>query len=100
SLLRDEFRARPAGPGDGVSDAAQDRCARPAALGGGVVSTGDRMQGAQAFDLARVVCRLTELERQGARAFVIGAGDWPLRGFVVRVGDAVRSEEHTSELQS
>src|SRR2546429_7242391 len=82
--------ARPAGPGDGVSDAAQDRCARPAALGGGLVSTGDRMQGAQAFDLARVVCRLTELERQGARSFVIGAGDWPLRGFVVRVGDAVR----------
>src|SRR2546429_1050028 len=47
-----------------------------------------------ALDLERVVCRLTEIERQGARAFAIGAGDWPLRGFVVR------SEEHTSELQS
>ena len=43
-----------------------------------------------ALDLERVVCRLTELERQGARAFTIGAGDWPLRGFVVRAGDAVR----------
>jgi nitrite reductase/ring-hydroxylating ferredoxin subunit len=54
------------------------------------VSTGDGMQGAPAFDLERVVCRLTELERLGARAFTIGAGDWPLRGFVVRVGAAVR----------
>jgi nitrite reductase/ring-hydroxylating ferredoxin subunit len=54
------------------------------------VSTGDGMQGAPAFDLERVVCRFTELERQGARAFTIGAGDWPLRGFVVRMGDAVR----------
>jgi nitrite reductase/ring-hydroxylating ferredoxin subunit len=53
------------------------------------VSTGDCLQGAPAFDLERVVCRLTELERQGARAFTIGAGDWPLRGFVVRVGAAV-----------
>jgi nitrite reductase/ring-hydroxylating ferredoxin subunit len=42
------------------------------------------------FDLERVVCRLTELEAHAARAFTIGAGDWPLRGFVVRVGDAVR----------
>lgn len=42
------------------------------------------------FDLERVVCRLTDLEAQGARAFTIGGGDWPLRGFVVQVGDAVR----------
>jgi nitrite reductase/ring-hydroxylating ferredoxin subunit len=53
------------------------------------VSAGDSLQGAPAFDLERVVCRLTELDPQGARAFTIGAGDWPLRGFVVRVGDAV-----------
>lgn len=45
---------------------------------------------AQALDVERVVCRLTELGTQGARAFTIGAGDWPLRGFVVRTGDAVR----------
>jgi len=50
------------------------------------------MQGARAFDLERVVCRLTELDAQGARAFTIGAGDWPLRGFVVRVGAAVVGE--------
>jgi len=42
------------------------------------------------FDLERVVCRLTELEAGGARAFTIGEGDWPLRGFVVRAGEAVR----------
>ena len=43
------------------------------------------------FDLERVVCRLTEVETHGVRAFTIGAGDWPLRGFVVRVGEAVRA---------
>lgn len=42
------------------------------------------------FDLERVVCRLSDLEPEGARAFTIGAGDWPLRGFVVRSGAAVR----------
>ena len=42
------------------------------------------------LDLERVVCRLTELEPHGARAFTIGGGDWPLRGFVLRIGDAVR----------
>jgi nitrite reductase/ring-hydroxylating ferredoxin subunit len=36
------------------------------------------------------VCRVSEIEAHGARAFTIGAGAWPLRGFVVRVGDAVR----------
>ena len=45
---------------------------------------------ADALDVERVVCRLTELGARGARAFTIGAGDWPLRGFVVRSGDAVR----------
>jgi nitrite reductase/ring-hydroxylating ferredoxin subunit len=45
---------------------------------------------AQALDVERVVCRLTELGAHRARAFTIGAGDWPLRGFVVRTGDAVR----------
>jgi len=41
------------------------------------------------LDVERVVCRLSELDA-GARGFTIGSGDWPLRGFVVRVGDAVR----------
>lgn len=43
-----------------------------------------------AIDVERVVCRLTELDARGARAFTIGGGDWPLKGFVVRVGATVR----------
>jgi nitrite reductase/ring-hydroxylating ferredoxin subunit len=42
------------------------------------------------LDLARVICRLSDLEQHGARGFTIGEGDFPLRGFVVRVGDGVR----------
>jgi naringenin degradation protein FdeD len=42
------------------------------------------------LDVERVVCRLTEIDAQGARAFTVGGGDWPLRGFVLRVGSAVR----------
>ena len=41
------------------------------------------------LDLERVVCRLSELEG-GARSFTLGGGDWPLRGFVVRIGATVR----------
>jgi nitrite reductase/ring-hydroxylating ferredoxin subunit len=43
-----------------------------------------------AFDVERVVCRLSALDAHGAHAFTIGGGDWPLKGFVVRVGEAVR----------
>jgi nitrite reductase/ring-hydroxylating ferredoxin subunit len=42
------------------------------------------------LDLERVICRLADLEESGARAFTVGAGDWPLRGFVVRYGNEVR----------
>jgi nitrite reductase/ring-hydroxylating ferredoxin subunit len=42
------------------------------------------------FDLERVLCPLAELEAKGARAFTVGSGDWPLRGFVVRCGEGVR----------
>jgi nitrite reductase/ring-hydroxylating ferredoxin subunit len=42
------------------------------------------------IDLERVICRVSDLDAHGARAFTMGGGDWPLRGFVVRVGDAVR----------
>ena len=42
------------------------------------------------LDLERVICRLTDLEEHGARGFTVGAGDWPLRGFVVRCGNGVR----------
>jgi nitrite reductase/ring-hydroxylating ferredoxin subunit len=44
---------------------------------------------AATLDVERVVCRLSELEPLGARGFVIGGGDWPLRGFVVRAGERV-----------
>ncbi len=37
----------------------------------------------------QVICALDELENPGSRAFSIGEGDWPLRGFVVRVDDQV-----------
>lgn len=32
------------------------------------------------------ICSLDELADPGSRAFSIGSGDWPLRGFVVRSG--------------
>ena len=42
------------------------------------------------IDVERVVCRLDDLGEGGARGFSICAGDWPLRGFVVRIKDQVR----------
>ena len=45
---------------------------------------------ATVLDVERVVCRETELAAHGARAFTIGTGNWPLRGFVVRVGAQLR----------
>jgi nitrite reductase/ring-hydroxylating ferredoxin subunit len=48
------------------------------------------MTGVHQIDVERVVCRLDELADPGARGFTIGTGDWPLRGFVVRVHEAVR----------
>lgn len=48
------------------------------------------MPAAAELDLARVLCRLADLEQHGARAFTFGGGDWPLRGFVVRHGNEVR----------
>jgi nitrite reductase/ring-hydroxylating ferredoxin subunit len=43
------------------------------------------------IDLERVLCRLDDLPRDGCREFRLGEGDWPLRGFVVRVADGVRA---------
>jgi len=45
---------------------------------------------AHTIDLERVVCCVSEIGAHGARAFTLGGGDWPLRGFVVRVGEGVR----------
>ena len=47
------------------------------------------MSPAPDLDVERVVCRLSDLDESGARAFTIGTGDWPLRGFVVRSGAEV-----------
>ena len=43
------------------------------------------------LDLERVICPLHELPDPGARGFVRGEGDWPLRGFVVRRGESVHA---------
>ena len=49
----------------------------------------DPPPGGALLDVERVVCALSDLEPHGARAFTIGGGDWPLRGFVVRAAGAV-----------
>jgi nitrite reductase/ring-hydroxylating ferredoxin subunit len=38
---------------------------------------------------AVTICALSDLPDPGSRAFSIGSGDWPLRGFVVRQGSEV-----------
>jgi nitrite reductase/ring-hydroxylating ferredoxin subunit len=43
------------------------------------------------IDLERILCRLDDLGHEGCREFRLGAGDWPLRGFVVRVSDGARA---------
>jgi nitrite reductase/ring-hydroxylating ferredoxin subunit len=43
------------------------------------------------LDAARVLCQLDELCATGCREFRLSSGDWPLRGFVVRVADGVRA---------
>ncbi len=43
------------------------------------------------IDLEYKICALSDLLDPGAREFSIGAGDWPLRGFVVRYQGAVRA---------
>jgi nitrite reductase/ring-hydroxylating ferredoxin subunit len=48
------------------------------------------MTGPRHFDVERVICRLDDIDPAGARGFTIGTGDWPLRGFVVRMRDEVR----------
>jgi nitrite reductase/ring-hydroxylating ferredoxin subunit len=36
-----------------------------------------------------VLCRIVDLPDPGSRAFSVGEGDWPLRGFLVRKGEHV-----------
>jgi nitrite reductase/ring-hydroxylating ferredoxin subunit len=42
-----------------------------------------------AFAVTHTICALSDLEDPGSRAFSIGADPWPLRGFLVRVGEQV-----------
>lgn len=35
-------------------------------------------------DPQRLICKLSELADPGSKAFALGSGGWPLRGFVVR----------------
>jgi nitrite reductase/ring-hydroxylating ferredoxin subunit len=42
-------------------------------------------------DLGYLLCRIDELPPGGCREFRLGDGDWPLRGFVVRLPDGVRA---------
>jgi nitrite reductase/ring-hydroxylating ferredoxin subunit len=48
------------------------------------------MSDAPQIDVERVICRVDDLEIAAARGFAIGSGDWPLRGFVVRMNNEVR----------
>jgi nitrite reductase/ring-hydroxylating ferredoxin subunit len=48
------------------------------------------MSAPEDIDVTRVLCRVAELEGR-CREFRLGTGDWPLRGFVVQVGDEVRA---------
>ncbi len=48
------------------------------------------MSEARQIDVERVICRLDDIDRSGARGFALGGGDWPLRGLVVRLNDEVR----------
>jgi nitrite reductase/ring-hydroxylating ferredoxin subunit len=49
------------------------------------------METRQQIDLGRVLCRLADLPADGCHEFRLGGGDWPLRGFVVRVSSGVRA---------
>jgi nitrite reductase/ring-hydroxylating ferredoxin subunit len=49
------------------------------------------MERSPQIDLARVLCRLDDLQHDACREFRLGRGDWPLRGFVLRVDTEVRA---------
>lgn len=46
---------------------------------------------AREIDTARVLCTLADIPVGATREFRIGAGDWPLRGFLVRTRDALHA---------
>lgn len=44
--------------------------------------------------MKHVLCRLEDIADPGSRGFSVGAGDWPLRGFLVRRGGDVFAYEN------
>ncbi len=40
------------------------------------------------------VCALADVPDRGSTGFEVGEGDWPLSGFIVRQGDALRAYEN------
>ena len=42
-------------------------------------------------DRERALCSLADLEATGCREFRVGSGEWPMKGFVVKVQDGVRA---------
>lgn len=49
------------------------------------------------LDATRVLCRLDELQPGSCREFRLGEGDWPLRGFVLRLTAAELAQVHRPE---
>jgi nitrite reductase/ring-hydroxylating ferredoxin subunit len=43
------------------------------------------------LDVERVICPLEQIADGGSLGFTIGSGDWPLRGFLVRLRDDVKA---------
>jgi len=43
------------------------------------------------LDLTHVICRTDDVPDGGCLGFTIGAGDWPLRGLLVRMRDQVKA---------
>lgn len=49
------------------------------------------MNEAAQIDVERVLCRRAELGENGCREFRLGSGPWPLRCFLIAVGEEVRA---------
>ena len=43
------------------------------------------------IDLTRVLCSLDALQATGCREFRLGGGEWPLKGFLIKVGTDVHA---------
>jgi nitrite reductase/ring-hydroxylating ferredoxin subunit len=43
------------------------------------------------LDTTRVLCKRSDIVDGNTRGFEVGDGDWPLRGLLVRLGDAVHA---------